>query len=105
MLGIIGARCGSFASSGLPVLVLSPEIAHEFEPIPGPVGPSQRVSPSVDVRSRCNAPTASEGMGADAPFDPDVGALPASKTPFTTAPVVTIGRCSANGYGGKSFSV
>ena len=31
--GIAGARCGSLDSSGRPVLVCSPEITHEFDPI------------------------------------------------------------------------
>src|SRR5512138_3533326 len=38
--GIWIARCGSFASSGLPVVVSFPETAHEFDPMPSPCGPS-----------------------------------------------------------------
>src|SRR6476661_5009962 len=36
MPGIDSARCGSFASSGLPVVVREPETTHEFEPMPSP---------------------------------------------------------------------
>lgn len=38
--GNCGARCGSLASSGLPVVVYWPEITQEFEPMPLPDGPS-----------------------------------------------------------------
>src|SRR6478735_1673305 len=36
MPGIESARCGSLASSGLPVVVREPETTHEFEPMPSP---------------------------------------------------------------------
>ncbi len=36
MPGMVAPRCGSLASSGLPVVVCSPETTHEFEPIPSP---------------------------------------------------------------------
>src|SRR6478735_10384678 len=36
MPGIDSARCGSFASSGLPVVVREPETTHEFDPMSSP---------------------------------------------------------------------
>ncbi len=38
--GNCGARCGSLASSGLPVVVYSPETTQELEPMPLPLGPN-----------------------------------------------------------------
>ena len=37
MPGWLTPRCGSLASSGLPVVVRAPETAHEFEPTPSPL--------------------------------------------------------------------
>ena len=36
MPGMVAPRCGSLASSGLPVVVWSPDTTHEFEPMPSP---------------------------------------------------------------------
>ncbi len=36
MPGMDGSRCGSLASSGLPVVVCAPDTTHEFEPMPSP---------------------------------------------------------------------
>ncbi|CAB4874458.1 unannotated protein [freshwater metagenome] len=105
MLGIMGARCGSLASSGLPVAVFAPDTAHEFDPMPGPVGPSQRLSSSDDARSRCSGAMAGCGTWAEEPCELLPPNAFASKTPLTTVPEATMGRCLTYGYGGKSFSV
>src|SRR3954471_22189865 len=39
--GRLGARCGSFASSGLPVVVSAPDTTHELEPTPSIPPPSR----------------------------------------------------------------
>src|SRR5262245_52091647 len=44
--GSVGARCGSFASMGLPLVVRTPETTQEFEPRPDPAGPSMVGRPS-----------------------------------------------------------
>src|SRR3954452_18660328 len=42
--GMVAPRCGSLASSGLPVVVWSPETTQEFDPTPSP-WPSSSGSP------------------------------------------------------------
>src|SRR5919202_2751441 len=48
--GRLGARCGSFASSGLPVVVSAPETTHEFEPTPSMPPPSRSGTPATACR-------------------------------------------------------
>src|SRR4051794_25378593 len=60
MPGRLGARCGSLASSGLPVVVSAPETTHEFEPTPSMPPP---------MRSG-TAPTASR-VASRTPWPPD----------------------------------
>ena len=49
MPGWLTPRCGSLASSGLPVVVREPETAHEFEPTPSP----RPTSCGMEVSAAC----------------------------------------------------
>src|SRR3954452_11473318 len=55
--GMPGARCGSLASSGLPVVVSDPETTQEFDPTPSAPPPRRSGTPStarrVAVTLRC----------------------------------------------------
>src|SRR5215207_3432047 len=116
--GAAGPRCGSLASSGLPVFVRLPASTHEFDPIPWPFGPSSvgmAPSPSRTARSTVatSVPTGSSAAppaepvpgaaGDGAPTSSDVDAA-ASNTPLRTPPVPRIGACRCSGYGGYSSS-
>src|SRR5919202_5676160 len=53
--GRLGARCGSFASSGLPVVVSAPETTHEFEPRPSVPPPSRSGTSATAFRAASRA--------------------------------------------------
>ncbi len=107
--GICGARCGSLASSGLPVVVYLPETTQELEPMPLPLGPSSAgteliFSESVE-RPWCSpwvaplplpcVPLAVE-VELELPFDLGSNCLVSG----STAPPSTIGLLRLYGYGG-----
>src|SRR5215212_9919035 len=97
MPGMVAPRCGSLASSGLPVVVCSPDTTHEFEPMPSPC-PSNCGSPlatlstvSSDLRKSC---VSIPRRGADA--SAAVVNLPSEPT----EPVGMIGSFRPYGYCG-----
>src|SRR3954447_20370865 len=74
--GRLGARCGSFASSGLPVVVSAPDTTHELEP-----------TPSIPPPSRSGtAPTACRAASTTAcPPDDDSAASTPAPAPLAAA--------------------
>ncbi len=46
-LGSAAPRWGSFASSGIPLSVRSPDTTHEFEPMPSPASPIRALTASI----------------------------------------------------------
>jgi hypothetical protein len=84
MEGIRGPRCGSLASSGLPVADREPAMTQELEPIPLPFGPSSGgILSSRSARSSSSS-RARRGSARG-------GAACWSYSPLTTAPCFTIG--------------
>src|SRR5689334_18645412 len=55
MPGRLGARCGSFASSGLPVVVSAPDTTHELEPTPSMPPPSRSGTSATACRAASRA--------------------------------------------------
>src|SRR5919202_2373916 len=56
MPGRLGARCGSLASSGLPVVVSDPETTQEFEPTPSIPPPSRSGTAPTACRAASRTP-------------------------------------------------
>src|SRR6266508_6076530 len=104
--GMVGARCGSLASNGLPVVVRDPAMTHEFEPMPEAFVPSiggKRRRPS---RTASRTGPASRIASLAVPAGPFAGALDpvATNAPPASSPLSTIGRLRPKGYGGYSCS-
>src|SRR5882672_7178236 len=64
--GIDGLRCGSLASSGLPVVVSAPPITHELDPMPVPPLPSSEGSRPTAPATAASAGAASRHIDAGA---------------------------------------
>src|SRR5579884_134267 len=99
--GTDGDRCGSFASSGIPVEVSAPETTHEFEPTPlpeGSAGPSTEGIWESSWESCASFCCAAEGSVAAA-------VAFCSYVDPTSAPCVTIVECVEYGYDGYSCSI
>jgi hypothetical protein len=112
MPGMVAPRCGSLASSGLPVVVCAPDTTHEFEPMPSPRPSSSGsaaaafATPSSDLPSDVSRGVFGEVFrdfsraGSSAPRRTSVRAAAVVNRPSTTAPDRTIGSLRSYGYGG-----
>ena len=100
--GIWGARCGSFASSGLPVVVYFPETTQELEPMPLPDGPSSAgtLSTLLDSADSWVAEYDTPGAGAAVVDVPADGTKSLPVAVVVTVPPSTIGRFRSYGYSG-----
>jgi len=89
-------RCGSLASSGMPVALCSPSTTHELLPIPRPE-PTSSGRPFTTSCTRSSASTTPFGYAGRWGLRVPLPVAFCSNTPSTTPPPDTIGGCSANG--------
>ena len=79
MPGRLGARCGSLASSGLPVAVSAPETTHEFDPTPSSPPPASRGTASTAACAESRLPcAAAESSAASTSPEPAPAAVVAA---------------------------
>ena len=63
-LGMSAPRCGSFARSGIPDSVSSPETTHEFEPMPSPTSPTIADTASTTLPTSFHSTEAVTAVGS-----------------------------------------
>src|SRR4051794_1999005 len=108
--GTLGARCGSLASSGLPVAVSAPETTHEFEPTPSSPPPASRGTASTAACAAPRLPCAAAEPSAASTWRESVCApvVVARVVAVGTAGIALasgmIGACRGAGYAGQSWS-
>src|SRR5262245_40119119 len=95
MPGMVGLRCGSLASSRLPVAVLHPAMTQELHPIPGAPSPIRLGSLARSAATESNVEAASWRYDAGA-----ARAAASVKAPSLTVPPLTMVRLRSNGYAG-----
>src|SRR5690625_3715419 len=93
--GTEGARCGSLASSGIPVAVCSPETTQEFDPTPSPppigAGTARSTVRADSIEARALAEEAAPSSRPGAGPAPEVGPPP-KEAASSSAPPAEIGR-------------
>jgi hypothetical protein len=96
--GIDADRCGSLASSGLPLAVCSPATTHELEPRPSRSAPPRVPGTAASVAAAWVS-TRAPARGSSF-FFRRPGSAAWSKRSWSIVPCVTIGSCSSYGYSG-----
>src|SRR5207247_10992123 len=80
--GLRAARCGSTARIGLPVAVLEPASAQQFEPVPSPApGSESAATPSNRELAETYGATASHARSSTETGRPDGSGMSVARTP------------------------